>query len=78
MFNPHAVMDQTFTVEIVKQDGTLGTLTGKLIAPNYAGSKGELESYCISLFNHDVIPIYTAKGWRSFYKDKVTYFKFGG
>ena len=78
MFNPHAVLGQKFTVEYVKADGTVATLTGRLIAPNYEGSKGELEAYCISLFNKDVIPVWTDKGWRSFYANKVIYTKIEG
>jgi hypothetical protein len=77
MFNPVAVQGQTFTVEIIKQDGTLGTLTGQLVAPNYEGSKEELFAYTVDLLNQDRVPVYTDKGWRSFYQTKVVSFKFG-
>ena len=78
MFNPLIVQDQTFTVEVIKQDGTTGTITGKLVAPNYEGSKNELMAYTIDLLEKDIVPIYTDKGWRSFYTNKVISFKFGG
>lgn len=77
MFNPVAVQDQVFTVEFTKADGSPGTVTGKLVAPNYEGSKEELLAYTIDLLEKDRIPVYTAQGWRSFYTNKVTYFKFG-
>lgn len=77
MFNPLTVGHNTFTVEFTKQDGSHGTLTGKLVAPNYEGSDNELLAYQISLLEKDIVPVYTSKGWRSFYQSKVTYFKFG-
>jgi hypothetical protein len=78
VFNPHAVLGQLFTVEYVKTDGTHGKLTGRLVAPNYEGTPGELEAYCIGLLNQDLIRIYTDKGWRSFYASKVFYYKIEG
>lgn len=78
MFNPVAVQGQTFTVEFTKADGSPGTITGKLVAPNYEGSDNELLAYTIDLLSKDRIPVYTAQGWRSFYATKVTHFKIGG
>jgi hypothetical protein len=78
MFNPLTTGDKTFTVEVEKQDGTLGTLTGKLVAPNYDGTPDDLLAYCVGLLEKDLTPIYTSKGWRSFYASKVVSFEFGG
>jgi hypothetical protein len=78
MFNPLTTGDKTFTVEVEKQDGTLGTLTGRLVAPNYDGTSTDLVAYCAGLLEKDLTPIYTAKGWRSFYQSKVVSFEFGG
>ena len=77
MFNPVQVQDQIFTVEIIKQDGSPGVITDKLVADNYEGSKEELLAYTIDLLERDRIPVFTAQGWRSFYVNKVTHFKFG-
>jgi hypothetical protein len=78
MFNPLTVGNKTFTVEVMKQDGTLGTLTGKLVAPNYDGTADDLLAYSAGLLEKDLTPIYTDKGWRSFYQSKVVSFTFGG
>jgi hypothetical protein len=78
MFNPLTAYNKTFTVEVQKQDGTLGTLTGKLVAPNYDGTPADLLAYCAGLLEKDLVPIYTSKGWRSFYQSKVVSFEFGG
>lgn len=74
MFNPLTTADRTFTVEVTKQDGTLGTLTGRLVAPNYEGTPTDLLGYCASLLEKDLTPIYTDKGWRSFRQTKVVSF----
>lgn len=77
MFNPLTVGKNLFTVEYIKQDGTTGKLTGKLVAPNYTGSDNELLAYTIGLLEKDLVPLWTDKGWRSFYQSKVVSFKFG-
>ena len=74
MFTPSLIQNQTFTVEFVKQDGSIGSLTGRLVAPNYEGTPKDFEDYTKGLENKDLIPIYTDKGWRSFYKGKVVSF----
>jgi len=75
VFNPHAVLGQKFTVEYIKQDGSEAVLTGRLVAPNYEGTPGELEAYCIGLLGKEVIPVWTDRGWRSFHASKVFYYK---
>jgi hypothetical protein len=77
MFNPFVAEDKTFTVEFIKADGSHGKTTGKLVAPNYEGSKLDLMAYIASLSDQDRIPVWTDKGWRSFYASKVIYFKLG-
>jgi hypothetical protein len=78
MFNPLTVGRNKFTVEITKQDGSLGTITGKLFADNFTGSDNEVLAYTLGLLEKDLVPVYTDKGWRSFYQTKVVSFKFGG
>ncbi len=77
MFNPFVAEDNTFTVEFTKADGSPGKITGKLVAPNYEGSKLDFMAYLAGLSGQDRIPVYTAQGWRSFYTTKVTFFKLG-
>lgn len=77
MFNALEVMGSLFTVTVQRKDGTLRDLTGRLIAPNYTGSKDDLTAYCASLEEKNLVPIYTDEGWRSFYQDKVISIRFG-
>jgi hypothetical protein len=77
MFNPFVAEDNTFTVEFTKADGSPGRITGKLVAPNYEGSKLDLIAYLAGLSGQDRIPVWTTQGWRSFYQNKVTHFKLG-
>jgi hypothetical protein len=77
MFNPLTVGRNLFTVEFTKQDGSLGKITGKLFAPNFTGSDNEVLAYTLGLLEKDIVPVYTDKGWRSFYQTKVVSFKFG-
>ena len=77
MFNAFVAYQNTFTVEFIKADGSPGKVTGKLIAPNYEGTQAEFMKYLVSLEDKDIIPVYTDKGWRSFYKDNVMHFYVG-
>jgi hypothetical protein len=77
MFNPLTVGRNKFTVEVTKQDGSFGTITGKLFADNFTGSDNEVLAYTLELLEKDLVPVYTDKGWRSFYQTKVVSFKFG-
>jgi hypothetical protein len=77
MFNPLTVGRNLFTVEVTKQDGSLGKITGKLFADNFTGSDNEVLAYTLGLLEKDLVPVYTDKGWRSFYQTKVVSFKFG-
>lgn len=78
MFNPLTVGRNKFTVEIIKNDGSLGKVTGTLFDPNFKGSDNEVLAHTIGLLEQDLVKVWTDKGWRSFYQTKVVSFKFGG
>jgi hypothetical protein len=77
MFNPLLAYNQTFTIEYTKQDGTLSKMTGTLFAPDYKGTPADALAYCTLLLEKDWVPLWTDKGWRSFYQSKVVSFHFG-
>ena len=78
MFNPLTVGRNKFTVEVVKQDGSIGKITGTLFEPSIKKSENEVLAYTLSLLEQDLVKIFTDNGWRSFYQSKVVSFKFGG
>ncbi len=78
MFNALEILASTFTVEFTKIDGSLRSLTGKLVAPNYEGSNEDLLAYCASLEGSTNVPVYTAQGWRSFNPTKAVAVVFAG
>lgn len=77
MFNPLTVGRNKFTVEIIKNDGSIGKVTGTLFDPNFKGSDNEVLAHTIALLEQDLVKVWTDKGWRSFYQNKVVSFKFG-
>jgi hypothetical protein len=77
MFNPLIIGRNVFTVEYIKADGSTGKLTGTLWSPDYKGTDNEMLAHCIDLLEKDIVPVWTDKGWRSFYQSKVVSFKFG-
>jgi len=78
MFNPLTVGRNKFTVEVIKQDGSIGKITGTLFEPGIKKSDNEVLAYTLSLLDQDLVKVFTDKGWRSFYQSKVVSFKFGG
>lgn len=78
MFNPLTVGRNKFTVEIIKNDGSIGKVTGTLFDPNFSGSDNEVLAHTLALLEQDLVKVWTDKGWRSFYQSKVVSFKFGG
>lgn len=77
MFNPLTVGRNKFTVEIIKNDGSIGKVTGTLFDPNFKGSDNEVLAHTIALLEQGLVKVWTDKGWRSFYQTKVVSFKFG-
>lgn len=77
MFNPLTVGRNKFTVEVIKNDGSIGKVTGTLFDPNFKGSDNEVLAHTIALLEQDLVKVWTDKGWRSFYQTKVVSFKFG-
>jgi hypothetical protein len=71
MFNPTTILDSTFEVTYKKQDGTVKTMQGTLVAPNYSGTPEDLFAYCVGLLEKSQIPVWTAQGWRSFIVQNV-------
>jgi hypothetical protein len=75
MFVATDIMDAPFVVTFQKQDGTLKTMEGTLVAPNYKGSPEDLFDYCVGLVEKHQVPVWTAQGWRSFIKSSVVSIK---
>jgi hypothetical protein len=71
MFNPTTILDNPFEVTYKKQDGTVKTMQGTLVAPNYSGTPEDLFAYCVGLLEKSQIPVWTAQGWRSFIAQNV-------
>lgn len=71
MFNPTTIMDAPFEVTYKKQDGSIKTMQGTLVAPNFSGTLEDLFAYCVGLLEKSQIPVWTAQGWRSFIVQNV-------